>query len=351
MLKFESFTYPFLDLGYRVDQPALVSAFLNTVDAMVPGDRIPGNKALYVHIPFCDTICAFCPFVKARGSEPRIAAYLEALHAELRTIGATKRVSAWELDSVYIGGGTPSLLSEEQITALFTVIRASFRVKPDAEISFEFEAKSVDEAKFQLLASLGVTRVSFGVQSFDPGTRGQVGITATLDQVHAAIGWSTSYFGSTNLDMMVGFPGQDLQAALLDARLAGTSGIGSVSIYPVDYVMTLPGWQDRIRSGELPRPAELDERSRMFHAARRELTEHMAEQNMYCFGSADVPPTRYMFATLYGGYRDEAVGAGIRCLLGDPRPGLLQRGQGERVRPARACGRAAGRAGGARKRL
>ncbi|MFC7650462.1 coproporphyrinogen-III oxidase family protein [Streptosporangium lutulentum] len=310
MLKFESFTYPFFDLGYRVDHPALVSAFLGTGDLAIPGDHTPGNKALYLHIPFCDTICSFCPFVKAKGSLERIAAYLTALTVELRTLGATKRVAEWELDSVYIGGGTPSVLSEEQITALFAAIRANFRIKADAEISFEFEAKSVNEAKFQLLASLGVTRVSFGVQSFDPLTRDQVGITATLDQVHAAVDWSTRYFGNTNLDMMVGFPGQDLDAALLDARLAATSGIGSVSIYPVDYVMTLPGWQDRIRSGELPRPARLDERSQMFHAARGELAEHMAEQNMYCFGAAGAPPTRYMFSTLYGGYRDEAVGVG-----------------------------------------
>jgi anaerobilin synthase len=310
MLKFESFTYPFFDLGYRVDHQALVSAFLGTPDLAVPDDHIHGNKALYVHIPFCDTLCSFCPFVKAKGSPERVAAYLEGLFEELATLGATRRVSEWELDSIYIGGGTPSVLTEDQITALFTAIRANFRVKPDAEISFEFEAKSVTEQKFQTLAGLGVTRVSFGVQSFDPLTRDQVAITATLDQVRDSIAWSTRYFGNTNLDMMVGFPGQDLDGALLDAQLAGTSGIGSVSIYPVDYVMTLPGWQDRIRSGELPRPAHLDERSRMFHAARAELGDHMAEQNMYCFGAADAPPTRYMFSTLYGGYRDEAVGVG-----------------------------------------
>jgi len=305
MLPFESFSYPFFDLNYRADHRALVSSLLSTAD-----DAATGLKALYVHIPFCDTICTFCPFAKSVGTAERITAYLQALYAEMKTVGATARIAGWELDSVYIGGGTPSVLSEDQLAELFAMVRASFRVKPDAEISFEFEAKSMDESKFRLLAELGVTRVSFGVQTFDPTTREMVHITASLEQVRACIAWSTKYFANTNLDMMVGFPGQSHDAAQHDAMIAGTSGIGSVSVYPVDYVMTLPAWQDRIRSGRLPRPAALDERSAMFHAARGELQEHMAEQNMYCFGSADAPPTRYMFSTLYGGYHDECIGVG-----------------------------------------
>ena len=305
MLPFESFSYPFFDLNYRTDHRALAASFLSTTD-----DSTSGLKALYVHVPFCDTICTFCPFAKSVGTPERIAAYLRALHAEMKTLGVTERIGGWELDSVYVGGGTPSVLSEDQLAELFAAVRANFRVKADAEVSFEFEAKSMPEAKFRLLAELGVTRVSFGVQTFDPATRNMVHITASLEQVRACIEWATRYFTNTNLDMMVGFPGQDRDAALHDAMLAGTSGIGSVSIYPVDYVMTLPAWQDRIRSGELPRPAALVERSAMFHAARGQLLEHMAEQNMYCFGSPDAPPTRYMFSTLYGGYRDECVGVG-----------------------------------------
>jgi anaerobilin synthase len=310
MLPFESFSYPFFDLNYTTDHAATVSAFLSASDPGVPGDPTPGKKALYVHIPFCDSICTFCPFVKSVGSPDRIDAYLRALHVELRTLGATKRITEWELDSVYIGGGTPSVLTPDQLAALFATIRAHFTLKPDAEVSLEFEAKSMTEEKFAAAAELGVTRVSFGVQSFDPGIRDMVHITATLDQVRTAIALSTKYFENTNLDMMVGFPGQGHEHAAEDVGLAATSGIGSVSIYPVDYVMTLPGWQDRIRCGELPRPAGLDERSAMFHTARAVLGEQMSEQNMYCFGAAGAPATRYMFSTLYGGYRDEAVGVG-----------------------------------------
>ncbi|MEU7631811.1 coproporphyrinogen-III oxidase family protein [Nocardia sp. NPDC049220] len=310
MLPFESFSYPFFDLNYETDHQATVSAFLSTQGIPIPNDADPGKKALYVHIPFCDTICTFCPFAKSVGTPERIDAYLHALQVELQVLGATRRIAEWQLDSVYIGGGTPSVLSPEQIGTLVAAVRANFTVKADAEVSFEFEAKSITEDKFQALAELGVTRVSFGVQSFEPNVRKMVNITASLEQVYSAIELSTKYFENTNLDMMVGFPGQDRDHARLDARSAANSGIGSVSIYPVDYVMTLPGWQNRIRAGQLPRPAGLDERSAMFHESRQELLKYMSEQNMYCFGAAEAPPTRYMFSTLYGGYRDEAVGVG-----------------------------------------
>lgn len=312
MIPFESFSYPFFDFNFKADYRALAASFLATPagqPAASHGTR-PGLKALYLHIPFCDTICSFCPFVKSVGSQKRVDDYLNALIHELRAVTSTPRIREWELDSVYVGGGTPSVLSEEQIGRLFTAISDSVAIKDDAEISFEFEVKSVDESKFRTLAECGVTRVSFGVQTFDPATRDMINITASLDQVRQSIEWATKYFANTNLDMMVGFPGQSMDGALEDAALAGTSGIGSVSIYPVDYVMTLPAWQDRIRDGQLPRPAPLGERSHMFHEARTELQRHMSEQNMYCYGSPGAPATRYMFSTLYGGYNDECIGLG-----------------------------------------
>lgn len=310
MLPFESFSYPFFDLSTAADHRGVVSSYLSATDTPIPGDHTSGHRALYVHIPFCDSICSFCPFTKSVGTPERITAYLAALHTEVRVLGGTPRIRDWKIDSIYMGGGTPSVLSVEQIAALMAEIRANFEITDDAEISFEFEAKSVDHDKFAALRELGVTRVSFGVQSFDPKIREMVNLTASLDQVYDAIGWAGMYFTNTNLDMMAGFPGQDRDHAYLDARTAADSGIASVSIYPVDYVMTMPGWQERIRSGQLPAPAALDERSRMFHVARAALGESMGVQNMYCYGPPNAPATRYMFSTLYGGYRDEAVGVG-----------------------------------------
>src|SRR5260370_1736259 len=102
LVPFESFSYPFFDFTYRADHAKLVEAFLHPLGEL-PKNR--GRKGLYVHIPFCDTICRFCPFVKSVGTGERIASYVSALEVELQRIGGTSRVGSWAIDSIYIGGG------------------------------------------------------------------------------------------------------------------------------------------------------------------------------------------------------------------------------------------------------
>src|SRR5687768_3079648 len=137
---FESFTYPFFDFAYKADFPKLVESILN------PGQEIPkdhGRKALYVHIPFCDTICNFCPFVKSTHTPTRVKDYLAALLIEIQMVANTKKYRDWVVDSIYIGGGTPSILNESQIENLFKAIYSNFQLTKDCEITFEMEAKSV----------------------------------------------------------------------------------------------------------------------------------------------------------------------------------------------------------------
>lgn len=308
MIPFESFSYPLFDLNYQADYEALVRSFLSV--SLEEEDRTHGLKGLYVHIPFCDTICDFCPFVKSVGSDERIERYLQALLLELRLVGEMRRVQQWTLDAVYVGGGTPSVLTEEQLGRLLAGVRANFTIARDAEISVEVEPKSATASKLDALKDAGVTRVSFGVQTFNPEIRDNVNLTATLDQVHEAIALSTERFSDTNFDLMIGFPGHTVEGVVQEMEIAGKSGIGSVSVYPVDYVMTLPTWLDKIRRGIIPHPGPLDSRAEMFHTARAELRRYFAEQNMYCFGSADAPPTKYMFSILYGYYADECIGVG-----------------------------------------
>lgn len=307
MIPFESFSYPLFDLNYRGDFRSLVKALYSQPYDEMP---VPGLKGLYLHIPFCDTICEFCPFNKAVGTPERIARYVEALVKELQTVAQQPRVAAWTLDSVYVGGGTPSVLSESQLSLVLRAVRDNFALAPDAEISVEVEPKSATESKLATLKDAGATRISFGVQTFNPKIRTTANLTATLDQVYETIRLSTGLFDDTNLDLMVGFPGHTIESVTEEMAEAGNCGIGSVSMYPVDYVMTLPGWLERIRAGTIEAPRPLAERTEMFHAARAELARHFVEQNMYCFGSNTAPPTKYMFKTLYGGYGDECLGVG-----------------------------------------
>lgn len=307
MIPFESFSFPFFDLNFHGDFRGMVKSHY-----AVAYDEAPtrGLKGLYLHIPFCDTICNFCPFNKSVGSPDRQARYVDALRAELRTLSETPRVAAWELDSVYIGGGTPSVLTPDQLAVLVSDVKTLFTLAPNAEVSVEVEPKSTSDEKLSALRDSGANRISFGVQTFDPAIREYANLTATLDQVYETIALANKYFVDTNLDLMVGFPGHTPDGVALEMAEANRSGIGSVSVYPVDYVMTMPGWLEQIRVGTVPRPSPLSARAEMFHLAREVLGSHYTEQNMYCFGSETAPPTKYMFRTLYGRYADECIGVG-----------------------------------------
>lgn len=313
---FESFTYPFFDFSYNTNVSTLVDSFLNPRKGAL---RRKGKKGLYIHIPFCDTICTFCPFVKTVGQKERIENYVKALLLEMDMVAATEKSQSLVFDAVYIGGGTPSLLSKQQIDRIFESLRRNFQLSDSVEISFEVEAKSTDRNLIIHLKNLGVTRISFGVQTFDPDIRPLVNLTATDDQIRETISLSAEFFERTNMDLMVGFPLHDEARALRDIERASNSGIASVSIYPVDYIMTLPKFVDRIKRGEIPAPPESKERHRLFHLARRALREHFEEHNIYCYGKKDARPCRYMFEILYGGYHEEYIGLGCSsytCLSG-----------------------------------
>ena len=304
---FESFSYPFFDFTYKADHAKLVDAFLNPTEASW---KNRGRKGLYVHIPFCDTICRFCPFVKSVGTTERIEQYVAAVETELRLIGATERFTAWAIDSIYIGGGTPSVLNETQLTRLFESIRTNLHLTDDCEITMEMEAKSVSREKLLCLKQLGATRVSFGLQTFDPEIRPILNLTPTQEQLDNTIALFAEIFPDNNMDMIVGLPGQDMEAMFRDLEKAAECGISSISIYPMDYVMTLPNFLDRMRRGEIPAPPDPATRGEMFYGARQFLRDHFTEFNIYSYGSERASPSRYMFATVYGGYYDEYIGVG-----------------------------------------
>lgn len=313
---FESFSYPFFDFSYKTNVRKLVDSFLNPCQGILKGK---GKKGLYIHIPFCDTICTFCPFIKSVGHGERIENYITALLSEIEMVARTEKCQSITFDAVYIGGGTPSLLSPQQNEKIFESLRKSFQLSDSIEISYEVEAKSTSKSQVLQLRDLGVTRISFGVQTFDPEIRSLVNLTASEHQVRETIALSAENFERTNMDLMVGFPLQNEERTIRDVELAAKSGIASVSIYPVDYVMTLPKFVDRIKKGEIPAPADSEERHRLFHLARRTLRNYFEEHNIYSYGKAEARPCQYMFEILYGGYHEEYIGLGCSsytCLKG-----------------------------------
>ena len=123
-------------------------------------------RHLYVHVPFCKHKCGYCDFNAYAGMDRLMPDYVEALEREL--VFARERYPFQQLDTVYLGGGTPSLLPAELAGRLLRFIRTNFNVAPDAEVTLEANPASTDAARIAAWLEGGVNRLSLGVQGFDP---------------------------------------------------------------------------------------------------------------------------------------------------------------------------------------
>lgn len=199
-------------------------------------------EALYIHVPFCHTICPFCAFAvhgdKARLHRP----YLEALEGEaaLRAGEFSGRMAP--LQSVYIGGGTPSALSLLEAELLLGIVRKQFTLAPSAEISFELNPEDVNTDYLQGLVSLGVTRFSLGLQSLDDATLRALGRNNGAQTGREA--WealrthgensSGKFSGNFNVDLMFGAPGIDPAPFRKDVEWVAERDPPHISLYGLE---------------------------------------------------------------------------------------------------------------------
>ncbi|MBF0121926.1 MAG: radical SAM family heme chaperone HemW [Candidatus Omnitrophica bacterium] len=184
------------------------------------------SSSLYIHIPFCGKKCLFCSFSVAVNQANYVNAYLKALRQEALRYQGTR------LSTLYIGGGTPSFLSEEQIDALFVLVSEQFMREDGCEVTFECNPESVTESKARLLRRCGVTRVSLGIQSMRDRILTSLGRAHSQEDAERAFSFLRSA-GHENIsvDFMYGMEGQSHED--IDQDLADMIRLGSehVSIY------------------------------------------------------------------------------------------------------------------------
>lgn len=167
----------------------------------------PAALGLYVHIPFCERKCPYCDFNTYAGLQAQFPATVAALVAELGRWA--EMLSGRPITSVFVGGGTPTVLDTAQLEQLFAGIRRHLTVAPGAEITCEANPGTVDRAKFATLRGLGVNRLSMGVQSFQPAELRFLGRIHDVEDVYLAYAAARSAgFANINLDFMFGLPGQ-----------------------------------------------------------------------------------------------------------------------------------------------
>jgi oxygen-independent coproporphyrinogen-3 oxidase len=187
--------------------------------------------SLYVHIPWCVRKCPYCDFNshEVHNAIPE-QAYVEALIADLEQ--DLPRVWGRTVETVFIGGGTPSLFSPAAISRLLSELRARLPLKPAAEITLEANPGTVDQERFRGFREAGINRLSIGIQSFDRSLLQRIGRIhddrEALDAVRAA---QQAGFDNINLDLMFGLPGQTLDQALEDLHTAIDLGPAHISWY------------------------------------------------------------------------------------------------------------------------
>ncbi len=169
---------------------------------------------LYLHIPFCHTRCYYCDFNTYAGLLPLREPYVRALLTEVELAATLARHADGRprrVRTLYFGGGTPSLLSADQVTRLLAACREHFAVDSEAEISLEANPGTLDQAHLTALRAAGVNRLSLGAQSFDPRLLKALGRIHSPEEISQAVSSARAAgFTSLNLDLMFGLPGQGM---------------------------------------------------------------------------------------------------------------------------------------------
>jgi oxygen-independent coproporphyrinogen-3 oxidase len=162
--------------------------------------------ALYIHFPFCLSICPYCDFDRQATGFDRIDVYLEAVRRELAQYAQARDT----VHSVFFGGGTPSLMQPGQLGALIDAAHQTFEIVPDAEITVECNPGDANFSKLQAFRQAGATRLSFGIQSLDDHFLELLGRRHSADEARQAARWAKEAGFAFNLDFMFGLPGQSL---------------------------------------------------------------------------------------------------------------------------------------------
>jgi oxygen-independent coproporphyrinogen III oxidase len=202
---------------------------------------------LYLHIPFCSSICNYCNFNRGL-FEPRLKErYVAALEREIRRAGEHGRLPA---DTIFFGGGTPSLLEPEEIGRLIAACREAFAVTADAEVTLETNPETSSRERMERFRGAGVNRISFGVQSFRDTELRRLGRVHSADRARQALMEARAAgFDNVSLDLMMWLPGQsrrdwqDSVEALIEAAP------DHASLYLLELYPNAPLKEDMARAG------------------------------------------------------------------------------------------------------
>ncbi len=187
---------------------------------------------LYLHIPFCRTICPFCSFAVVRNSESRHRTYLELIKKELSLLPIQETPGLSAVESIYLGGGTPSTLTRDEFAELMNWCDELTESRPVIHRSVEINPEDVDEILCETLRNQGITRYSLGVQSFDDANLALLNRGHTGRNSHDALDLlRQSGLEDFNIDLIFGYPGQSPESLQADLEKALSYNPKHISVY------------------------------------------------------------------------------------------------------------------------
>ena len=222
------------------------------------------GMALYVHVPFCNTKCPYCDFNTYQGIERLMEPYLDAVTTETRLWGDLLRRPA--VTSVFLGGGTPSYLSDGYVDRILAAANEAFLIDPGAEITMEANPGDLDVESCLRLSNTGVNRLSLGVQSLDDGLLHLLGRRHNADQALEAFESARQGgFHNINLDLMYGLPRQTMRQWETTLHRLVSHGPEHISLYALTLEDGTP-LQKWVDMGRYPEP-DSDLAADMYHYA------------------------------------------------------------------------------------
>ncbi len=217
------------------DSVILVTAIQSAINPQA-AIRNPQSIGLYIHVPFCASICGYCNFNRGLFDAALKARYVEALDAEIGGAG-----DGSPADTIFFGGGTPSLLEPDEIGRLIAACRGAFALDPGAEITLEANPESVTAARLAAYRAAGVTRVSFGVQSLHDDELARLDRRHTAARAKAAIAEAREAgFDNVSLDLMLWLPQQTMAAWRATVEEAIALAPDHVSLYLLELYPNAP---------------------------------------------------------------------------------------------------------------
>jgi oxygen-independent coproporphyrinogen-3 oxidase len=224
-------------------------------------------SGVYIHIPFCRSRCSYCDFATGIYESGLAERYVRALKSEIEL--ASRPDEAVKINTIYLGGGTPSLLTATQLEIILGAVRKRFDVEIGAEVTMEMNPGTLSPQKLRDYKAAGVNRTSFGAQTFDDRELARLGRRHTAEDVRLTIAMlRDAGFENVSFDLIAGLPGQTLDAWHRNLREALSLKPEHLSLYLLEVHEGTP-LADQIRRGAQPKPDE---------DVAAEMYEHMLDE-------------------------------------------------------------------------